>query len=79
MTTTARQEATEILIELIERSPKIRLGQLLAHLGFLGHDRTGRNLWDIEDEEFLAVLAHHREELNQKSDFKPVLQHAAES
>lgn len=78
-TTTTRQEATEILTELVERSPQIRLGQLLAHLGFLGQDRTGHDLWEIDDEEFLAVLAHHREELNRLSDSNPVLQHAVES
>lgn len=77
--TTVRQEATEILAELIERSSEIRLGQLLAHLGFLGHDRTGHDLWEIDDEEFLAVLVHHREELNQLPDSTPALQHAVES
>ena len=41
----------------------MRLGQLLAHLGFLGEDRTGRTLWDIDDEQLLAVLYHHRGEL----------------
>jgi hypothetical protein len=44
-------------------SPDVRLGQLLAHLGFLGEDQTGRTLWDIDDEQLLAVLYHHREEL----------------
>jgi hypothetical protein len=79
MTTTTRHEATEILIELIERSPEIRLGQLLAHLGFLGQDRTGHDLWEIDDEEFLAVLVHHREELNRLSDSMPMLQRVVES
>jgi hypothetical protein len=41
----------------------VRLGQLLAHLGFLGQDQSGRTLWDIDDEELLAVLYHHRAEL----------------
>jgi hypothetical protein len=36
---------------------------LLAHLGFLGEDQTGRSLWDIDDEQLLAVLYHHRAEL----------------
>jgi hypothetical protein len=36
---------------------------MLAHLGFLGEDQTGRSLWDIDDEQLLAVLYHHRAEL----------------
>ena len=44
-------------------SPGVRLGQLLAHLGFLGENQTGRTLWDIDDEQLLAVLYQHRSEL----------------
>ena len=63
MTPSTRTEALELLKELCERSPDVRLGQLLAHLGFLGEDQTGRTLWDIDDEQFLSVLYHHRAEL----------------
>ena len=56
-------EALSLLGELCELSPDVRLGQLLAHLGFLGEDQTGRSLWDIDDEQLLAVLYHHRAEL----------------
>jgi hypothetical protein len=58
-----RQEALAVLAELCERSPDVRLGQLMAHLGFLGEDHTGRSLWDIDDEQLLEVLYHHRGEL----------------
>jgi hypothetical protein len=58
-----RQEALAVMAELCELSPDVRIGQLLAHLGFLGDDQTGRSLWDIDDEQFLAVLYHHRAEL----------------
>ena len=50
-------------IDMVALSPDVRLGQLLAHLGFLGEDQTGRTLWDIDDEQLLAVLDHHRGEL----------------
>ncbi len=63
MTTPTQSEALAVLAELCERSPDVRLGQLLAHLGFLGEDQTGRTLWDIDDEQLLAVLYHHRGEL----------------
>jgi len=56
-------EALSILAELCELSPDVRLGQLLAHLGFLGEDQTGRTLWDIDDEQLLAVFQCHRDEL----------------
>ncbi len=56
-------EALSVLTELCALSPDVRLGQLLAHLGFLGEDQTGRTLWDIDDEQLLAVLHHHRGEL----------------
>ncbi len=63
MTSPTVSESLDVLMELCERSPDVRLGQLLAHLGFLGEDQTGRSLWDIDDEQFLAVLYHHRSEL----------------
>ena len=56
-------ESLSVLVELCELSPDVRLGQLLAHLGFLGEDQTGRTLWDMDDEQLLAVLYHHRGEL----------------
>ena len=59
---TAR-EALGVLAELCDLSPDVRLGQLLAHLGFLGEDQAGRPLWTIDDEQLLDVLYHHRAEL----------------
>ena len=58
-----QREALAVLAELCEMSPDVRLGQLLAHLGFLGEDQTGQSLWDIDDDQLLAVLYHHRVEL----------------
>jgi len=34
----------------------MRLGQLIATLGLLGEDATGRSLWDLEDEELAVAL-----------------------
>jgi hypothetical protein len=66
MITATQREALTLLTELCELSPDVRLGQLLAHLGFLGEDQTGRSLWDIDDEQLLTVLYHHRSELNNR-------------
>ena len=66
-----RNEALGVLAEVCELSPDVRLGQLLAHLGFLGEDQTGRSLWNIDDEQLLAVLYHHREELASRTQAVP--------
>jgi hypothetical protein len=58
-----QREALSVLAEVVDLSPDIRLGQLFAHLGFLGEDQTGRSLGNIDDEQLLAVLYHHRGEL----------------
>lgn len=63
MISAPQRDVLALLAELCELSPDVRLGQLLAHLGFLGEDQTGRSLWDIDDEQLLAVLQHHRGEL----------------
>jgi hypothetical protein len=63
MMSATQREALAVLAEICELSPEVRLGQLLAHLGFLGEDQTGRTLWDIDDEQLLAVLYRHRTEL----------------
>jgi hypothetical protein len=36
--------------------PEMRFGQLVATIGLLAEDETGRNLWDVEDQEFAAAL-----------------------
>ena len=63
MISSTQREALAVLTELCELSQDVRLGQLLAHLGFLGEDQTGRSLWDIDDEQLLAALYQHRGEL----------------
>jgi hypothetical protein len=66
-----QREALAVLAELCELSPDVRLGQLLAHLGFLGEDHTGRSLWDIDDDQLLAIMYHHRAELLARSQGAP--------
>ena len=63
MTSSTQREALSVLGERCELSDDVRLGQLLAHLGFLGEDQTGRTLWDIDDEQLLTALYQHRAEL----------------
>jgi hypothetical protein len=72
MISETKREALAVLAEVCDLSPEVRLGQLFAHLGFLGEDQTGRFLWDIEDEELLRVLHHHRAELVARQPQPPI-------
>lgn len=63
-----QREALTVPADLCDLSTDVRLGQLLAHLGFLGEDRTGRGLGDIDDEQLLDVFYHHRAELVARSE-----------
>jgi hypothetical protein len=58
-----QREALSVLAEIWELSPDVRLGQLFAHLGFLGECHLGRGLGYIDDDELLSVLYRHRAEL----------------
>ena len=46
----------------------MRLGQLLATLGMLGEDSTGRSLWDIEDDELSAAVERFASDLRRRTD-----------
>jgi hypothetical protein len=64
VTSDIQREALAVLGEVWALSPDIRLGQLLAHLGFLGEAHLGKGLGYIEDDELMAVLYRHRQELS---------------
>jgi hypothetical protein len=71
MSANVRQEALAVLGELATLAPEVRLGQLMAHLGFLGEDQVERSLWDIEDDQLLVVLHRHRGELLARQQVTP--------
>jgi hypothetical protein len=58
-----QQEALAVLAEVWSLSPDVRLGQLMAHLGFLGEAHVGKGLGYLEDDELMAILYRHRAEL----------------
>jgi hypothetical protein len=66
-----REEAMAVLTEVWSLSPDVRLGQLFAHLGFLGEAHLGRGLGDIEDDEIMAILYRHRVELTARLKATP--------
>ncbi len=71
MTTEVQREAMAVLAEVWALSPDVRLGQLLAHLGFLGEAHVGKGLGYIEDDELIAILYRHRAELLARSQGLP--------
>lgn len=63
MSETTPQDLLRKLSEIVELSPEVRFGQLLANLGFLVEARAGRSIWDVEDPQLLDVMEEHRAEL----------------
>ena len=63
MTANAQRDALALLADVWALSPDVRLGQLFAHLGFLGEAHLGRGLGYIEDDEFMSILRRHSAEL----------------
>lgn len=63
MTTIHQREALAALAEVWALSPDVRLGQLFAHLGFMGESHLDRGLGDIEDDQLLTIIHKHRDEL----------------
>jgi hypothetical protein len=63
-----QREALAVLTEVWNLSPDVRLGQLMAHLDFLGEALVGKGLGYIEDDELLAVLYRHLGELKARSE-----------
>jgi len=61
--TDVQKEALALLADVWDLSPDVRLGQLMAHLGFLGEVHIECGLGYIEDDELIAILYRHRAEL----------------
>ena len=69
--TDIQEEALAVLAEVWSLSPDVRLGQLMAHLGFLGEAHLGKGLGYLEDDELVAVLYRHRAELRARLEGTP--------
>jgi hypothetical protein len=66
-----QREALAVLTEVWSLSPDVRLGQLLAHLGFLSETHLGKGLGYVEDDELVAILYRHRSELRARLEGMP--------
>ena len=61
-----QQKLVDTLAQLCDRSPGVRFGQLLAHLGFLAEDQGSRGLSEIEDTDLLAAMQQHLDEMTRR-------------
>ncbi|MEX2092115.1 MAG: hypothetical protein WD971_05530 [Pirellulales bacterium] len=71
MTSDVRRKALTLLAEVWALSPDVRLGQLMAHLGFLGEAHVGHGLGDVDDDELMAILERHKAELEARLQGAP--------
>ena len=56
------------LDEIRHLCPDMRLGQVLATVGILGEDSTGRSLWDIDDDALLAAVERFVGDLSRRME-----------
>ena len=55
MTDSTRQQLLQVLAELSELCPEMRMGQLIANLSALAKGPTAEAVWDVEDDDLLAA------------------------
>jgi hypothetical protein len=55
------------LDEVHRLCPDMRLGQLLATVGMLAEDATGRSLWDVEDDDLAAAIERFGADLSRRA------------
>lgn len=63
MTESARRELLELLAQLSEQLPELRLGQLLTNLATHARGANVEAIWDAEDEELIVSARHQLEVL----------------
>ena len=61
MTNETRRELLQVLGELSEQCPEVRLGQLIANPGTLAKGLTVEAIWDVEGEELLEAARQQLE------------------
>lgn len=65
-TTQSSPELLDRLAVVHRLCPEMRFGQLIATIGMLAEDETGRNLWDVEDDEFAAAVERFIADLSRR-------------
>jgi hypothetical protein len=71
MTSSTRSELLQVLTELSELCPEVRMGQLIANLATMARGATVEAIWDSEDEELLAAAQRHVEFFRARKAYVP--------
>ena len=58
----SKQEILRALSELVEHTPDVRFGQLIANLSVIARGPTPEAVWDMEDDELLEAVRSHIED-----------------
>lgn len=62
------QQGPRMLSELVEHGPDVRFGQLIANLSCSARGPTPEAVWDMEDDELLAVARSHLEDYERRGE-----------
>jgi len=57
-----KREILNALADLVDQTPDVRFGQLIANLAVIARGPYPEAVWDMEDDEFLAAVNSHIED-----------------
>jgi hypothetical protein len=57
-----KREILRPLSDLVEHTPDVRFGQLIANLSVIARGPTPEAVWDLEDDELLEAVKSHIED-----------------
>lgn len=63
-----RSEVLQVLAELSEAAPEIRLGQLIVNLSYMARGFSPEAVWNLEDDELLASAREHLAQWRSRSE-----------
>jgi hypothetical protein len=66
-----RDEILEQLGRLTDLTPDVRFGQLIANLSYLAVGPTPEAIWDMEDDQLLAAIRQHIDDLSGRLSGSP--------
>ncbi len=68
MNTLVRDELIELLAELRQRLPSMRLGQLIANMATVARGPVQGAIWEAEDDELLAAMRWQLQQLASRTE-----------
>ena len=61
-----KREILQALSDLVEHTPDVRFGQLIANLAVIARGPAPEAVWDMEDDELLAAVKSHIEDFERR-------------